>query len=685
MRSNPDQLVPDTPNSIANDSRSGTTPQRKRLRGVRYRSANGSRTGDSPVTGNDWVTSPRRTDGGEHVRNIDNTSQDRTLSEDSRVEDIPQAPEGRCSMLERDLPTTATSGGRRPFNPSEAAEDSFAFAEALEGGNDRGDGCVPFYPGDQRGPAFAIDICEPHRSSKANHFLVPMPSIKSLLPEDINYLAAKGAFTLPPHHVREALIRCYFHHVHPFSPILDANAFLLDYEKGRMSLLLLWSMFIAAASFIDESLLTEDFYPSRTALKRATYQRAKALYDADYEKDKITLIQSVFLMGHWYTSTDDRAGPWHWTGIAIGLSHTVGLHQLSDGARPFWRRLWWSLYCREVWLSLGLGRPIRIALEDSDTTSPGTCDADALSPELIGGTTSQKYLPEELGHLFEMWLDLVRLTVSLGTVLLKTYKARGVKQSRADIERCETELRASHWAYSRSSNPSRVLASHTYLFKLYFETAIIVLYRPHILDSPRGASADDQGPLRTLACQKTRAAATNASGAVNSMMAEDLIDLCHTTAVIALVTLMQIHLFESTSLTPIARDMGKHNLALCMLAMDELRKSYLSADAAYKLFKAAINKIDNAPLYEDQRHSSLSATETSLADATVMEGNIARGWPEGYDLSTAGIIPDLWNPFPNIMLDGEGRTSDDAWMDIQSMDRLWTFEELSGLDCNSIV
>lgn len=98
-----------------------------------------------------------------------------------------------------------------------------------------------------------------------------------------------------------------------------------------------------------------------------------------------------------------------------------------------------------------------------------------------------------------------------------------------------------------------------------------------------------------------------------------------------------------------AREMGKHNLALCMLAMDELRKSYLSADAAYKLFKAAINKIDNAPsLRENQRQSSPSA-ETGLSDG-VVGGNIAGGWPDGYDLATAGIIPDLWSPFPNIML-----------------------------------
>ncbi|OBT78567.1 hypothetical protein VF21_00957 [Pseudogymnoascus sp. 05NY08] len=654
--SNEDQLVPNTPSTgdfNASEYRSSITPQRRQPRRVVvHPSTNASQPKDSPATCNDWAPSPPHIESGQHAgNNTGNASQGPTRA-NGRLEGVSRGPEAGHSIRKRDLLRSAKSGGRRPLNPSDAAEDSLAYAEALEGGNGRGDGCVPFYPGDQRGPAFVMNICEPRLSSKANHFLVPMPSIRSLLPEDINYLSTKGAFTLPPHHIREAFIRCYFHHVHPFSPILDANDFLLDYEKGRMSLLLLWSMFIAAASFIDESLLTEDFYPSRTALKRAMYQRAKALYDADYEKDKITLIQSVFLMGHWYTSTDDRAGPWHWTGIAIGLSHTVGLHQLSHGPRPLWRRLWWSLYCREVWLSLGLGRPMRIVLEDSDTSPPTTCDSDVLSPDV-----SQKYLPEELSHLFDMWLDLVRLTVALGNVILKNYRAKGVKQSRADIERCELEIRASHHTCPRSnSSQSRVLASHTHLFKLYFEAAIIVLYRPHILDSPREVSAADQGLWRALACQKTRTAASHASAAVNSMMAEDLIDLCHTIAVIALIPLMQIHLFESTSLTPMAREMGKHNLALCMLAMDELRKSYLSADAAYKLFKAAINKIDNAPLREDQRPSSPSAAETRISDGGVMNENIAGGWPDGYDLSTAGIIPDLWNPFPNMMLDNGART-----------------------------
>lgn len=569
-------------------------------------------------------------------------------------------------------------------DPSDATEDSSAYAETLEGGKNREDGCVPFYPGDQRGPAFLIDICEPNRSPKDNHFLVPMPSIKALAPEDVNYLRSKGAFTLPPARVREAMIRCYFHYVHPFAPILDANEFITEYEKGRKSLLLLWSMFIAAASFVDENLLTEDFYPSRRALKRGMYQRAKALYDADYEKDKVTLIQSLFLMGHWYTSTDDRAGPWHWNGIAISLSHTIGLHRLnmpcqqaSQGTKPFWRRLWWSLYSREVWLSLGLGRPMRIAFDDFDTPMPAACDADVLSPE-VAGNLGRKYLPGELGFLFDIWLEFVGLSATLGNILLTNYRAKGVKPSRADIERSESQIRAFQTRVPEATNQSRVVASHIYQFKLYFETSIIVLYRPFILDTPREIPAADQGNWRTFACQKTRTAASNASAAVNSMMAEDLIRLCHTITVIALVPPMQIHLFESTSSKQMARQMGRHNLALCMVAMDELRKSYISAEASYKLFETAINKVDNAPPHQEYQPSPAAPTASTTPDGTINSNTFA-DWPDGYGLGSANIISNMWSPLPGAYQDDASisGTHTDAWLDIQSMDRLWTLDDFS--------
>jgi hypothetical protein len=57
------------------------------------------------------------------------------------------------------------------------------------------------------------------------------------------------------------------------------------------------------------------------------YNRAKDLYDADYETDKITVSQALFLMSFW------RAGPLlekdtrHWLGAAISLAQTKGMHR----------------------------------------------------------------------------------------------------------------------------------------------------------------------------------------------------------------------------------------------------------------------------------------------------------------------------------------------------------------------
>lgn len=566
---------------------------------------------------------------------------------------------------------------RRRFSDfSDMAQESSAYAEALEGSDNHVNG-VPFYPGDKRGPAFVIDICEPNKPLKNRHFFVPMPSIESMETEDVDYLRSKGVFSLPPQHLREALIHSYFHHIHPFAPILDATDFIPKYEKGRVSLLLLWSIFLAAASFVDDSMLSDDFYVSRLALKRAAYQRAKALYDADYEKDKITLIQSVFLMSHWYISTEDRTGPWHWSGIAISLSHTIGLHrqpmltgQASRGIPVFWRRLWWSIYCREVWLSLGHGRPMRVSLDDSDVPLPGPEDTAFLSAE-ARFEGSQKYLPGDLDTLSKVWLSLVGVTRVLGTILSTNYTAKGTKPSKEELEQSENEIRECYCLPPESFSQSRVVASHIYQFKLFLQATIIVLYRPFIFDTPRDLPTIHQGTWRIFASQKTRTAASEAIGAVNSMMAEDLIGLCHTITVLALVPPMQIHLLESTSLKPMTCQMGKHNLALCMLAMGELRKSYVSAEAAFKLFERAKNKIERTMVREEPPRTP---AEVRPAEAVPDDGNWV-SYTEGYAISTPGIISDLWAPFSTLIPDDDPEIiHTDSWLDIQNMHHGWTID-----------
>lgn len=81
--------------------------------------------------------------------------------------------------------------------------------------------------------------------------VLPKPLETSWKPHEIEYLRHQGAFDLLPDDVCDDLIRCYFHHVHFFLPVVDAGAFLNEYDaNGRknISLLLFWSMLLAAAN-----------------------------------------------------------------------------------------------------------------------------------------------------------------------------------------------------------------------------------------------------------------------------------------------------------------------------------------------------------------------------------------------------------------------------------------------------
>jgi hypothetical protein len=121
---------------------------------------------------------------------------------------------------------------------------------------------------------------------------------------------------------------------------------------------------------------------------------------------------------------------------------------------------------------------------------------------------------------------------------------------------------------------------------------------------------------------------------------------------------MQIHVFESTSSKRVARQMAQHNLGLCMLAMGELAKCYISAIAAYKLFVTAIQKVDKARGSEPEQESSEagpppphtvapSERHLSRTGGTEPQPHTWENWPEGYSTLTAGVVADVWLPWTN--------------------------------------
>lgn len=100
-----------------------------------------------------------------------------------------------------------------------------------------------------------------------------------LMSEDIDYLAAKGALTIPELELRNELLKSYIHYVHAYMPLLDLEEFLHIIARNdgihRMSLLLFQAVMFAGTAFIDLKHLQAAGFQTRKAARKVFFQRAR--------------------------------------------------------------------------------------------------------------------------------------------------------------------------------------------------------------------------------------------------------------------------------------------------------------------------------------------------------------------------------------------------------------------------
>jgi hypothetical protein len=140
-------------------------------------------------------------------------------------------------------------------------------------------------------------------------------------------LKLDGCFAFPAAHIQEVILHSYFTWFHPCFPIVDRVEISRSYVSKTISPLLLQAMLFIGASQTDEDNLHRLGVDSQHKAKCIFYNHAKDLYHADWETNKIIVIQALFLMSFY------RAGPYnekdtrHWLGLAICLAQTKGFHR----------------------------------------------------------------------------------------------------------------------------------------------------------------------------------------------------------------------------------------------------------------------------------------------------------------------------------------------------------------------
>jgi hypothetical protein len=141
------------------------------------------------------------------------------------------------------------------------------------------------------------------------------------------YLLNEGAFTFANTEVCLSVLQAYFEWFHPCFPILDRFEIYKQHNFGHMSPLLFQAVLFIGASYCDDNTVHRMGFKDRPDAKQQLYNRAKALYDLDWENNKLTVLQSLFLISFWRAGPLNEKNTRYWLGAAISLAQTRGFHR----------------------------------------------------------------------------------------------------------------------------------------------------------------------------------------------------------------------------------------------------------------------------------------------------------------------------------------------------------------------
>ncbi|KAK2741578.1 hypothetical protein FQN57_005561 [Myotisia sp. PD_48] len=458
-------------------------------------------------------------------------------------------------------------------------------------------------------------------------YIRPLPA--KFQEDDIDYIERKGALTIPGDNLRNELLKSYLQYVHTYMPLLDLDDFLqiiLRNEPAQLSLLLFQAVMFAGTAFVDVKHLIAAGYESRKVARKVFFQRARLLYDFDYEVDRISLVQSLLLMTNWYEMPDDQKDTWHWMGVSLSLAHTIGLHRdpansnMEPRRQRLWKRIWWSTYTRDRLIALGMRRPTRIKDEDCDVPMLTVNDFEfkPFSREVMQAMGDCE-LVHNVGHqkeLATMFIQKAKLCLCISRVLSAQYSVLSHKfggttettmmlvpkksiAASCDIRTCDDELEnwmtslpevaRYHTPTASSLSPGEeVLQVHRALLKMIYLTTSSALHRPQVL--PANPFPTVEVELQAISRNKVRHAAVEITRIAQELHRYDLTRYMPTTGVTVLLPAVIIHLLDIKSNDVGVRASSLHRFYQCMNILQRLREIYASADFALSFLEAAIKK-----------------------------------------------------------------------------------------------
>lgn len=406
---------------------------------------------------------------------------------------------------------------------------------------------------------------------------------------EIDILHKRGAFLLPPRSLCDELIDAYFKWVHPIVPIINRTRFMRQYRdsKNPPSLLLLQAVLLAGTRVCDNSQLM-DSNGSTTPAALTFYKRAKALYDANYEDDRVTIVQSLLLMGwYWEGPEDVTKNVFYWSRVATIVAQGSGMHrsveqsQLNRSDKRLWKRIWWTLFTRDRSVAVALGRPVHINLDDSDVEM--LTEDDFIEDEV---DRVSEYPPDPV-HV-QFFLQYVKLCEIMGLVLSQQYSVASKGRMRNAIDLTHSDMALADWLQNCPKMVYWEVPRHHFwsaLLHSNYYTTLCLLHRAHM--PPAGSSGfpdESPYPSRNIAFQ----AAAMITSIVENLSAHGELRYCPAFIVYSLFSALIMHVYQMRSPVPSIQQVTQDRLRSCMTALRDVSRVWLVGKMVHTLFEAII-------------------------------------------------------------------------------------------------
>ncbi|CAH0027166.1 unnamed protein product [Clonostachys rhizophaga] len=510
---------------------------------------------------------------------------------------------------------------------------------------------------------------------------------------NIQKLHASDALTLPSPALQNALLEAYVGLVHPMLPILDLSNFLNavtrgDGSAGQVSLMVYQAVMLAACPFVDSRKLEAEGFEDNRAALNVYFQRAKALYDLNYESDALAIVQTTLLMTYSFEARHNTTNSWHWSGIAISYAYNIGLHidpetfGFEPSLRKLRRRLWWACFMQDQMVGLATRQPPRIRKDDFSTKMLQDRDFDVFT-DPQGQLAAWFPCLLTAGQQQELALLCIEKT-KLCVIISKIFHDHYTAQYKDKESRKSSDLRAlllypkpaGTWKPNASVLDDELMAwntalpqvvqqspalnqtnkapesfsiidVHCYALCLIYRAVTLTLHRPEAQEA--SAIQDRWYPL-----MRTRTAAKEITRMLAELQSYGRVRSLPVVCIVAAIPAAVIHICDMKDTMPNINSSAATRYWKCVGVLEDLRTVYNAAPFAIEFLNAAYIKVTGDTLLTSKYLMLEETISDSPADyqrdlLTPVPSNLLETW---YDANAGPMGSEDGDLVISVLSDG---------------------------------